>query len=252
MNIKKIVLIFLIFIFVDTFPVFSESVSTYDVLVEENDEFIIKLSEGGLPNTRINEFITEMDLAIKTLQVPEKREEMEKYFLAFLFNYVLENEDYYDVCIVFDNVFQKEFEYMIENDMALPKTFERFFIVAMGDLILDETEKNEETYIPSVGPPMDDNIIEDENTNNEVYEETKNEEEKTKYAFEDLKGYEWANEYVKYLNEKDIISGYSNNTFNPGGYLTRAEGTKIVCKSFLKPGYVVLDSEYEDVTKDKW
>lgn len=243
MNIKKITALFLILILVGTFPVFAGGVSTYDILSEESDPFVVKLSEGGLPNARINEFLTEFDNQISTLQIPEKREYMEKYFLSFLFNMIMEDEAFIDVCVVFDSVFQEEFSFMLENNMAIPETFERLFVVSMGDLIKEKEDYIEEDPLPE--------YIEEELENSDKIKEEEPPPEKKK-IFSDLEGYEWAEESINMLYEKKIMNGYGDGNFKPEGFLTRAEGTKIVCKSFLKSGYMVLESEYEDITKDKW
>lgn len=240
MNIKKIIALFLILIFVGTFPVFAGSVSTYDILTEENDQFIVKLSEGGLSNARINEFLSEFDNQISTLQVPERRKDIEIYFLTFLFNIILEDESYSDVCIVFDNVFQEEFSYMMENDMAIPETFERFFIVSVGDLIKEENEIIYEEPLPG---------------DEEIYEEPELKEPENKEPeklISDIEGYEWAEQYIENLFINNIMTGYENKTFRPGNFMTRAEGIKLICKSFLKSGYVVVKSEFEDINKNQW
>ena len=251
MSIKKLTALILIFIFVGTFPVFAGSVSTYDILKEENDSFVERLAQTGLPYVKINEFLTDLDSRIATLQIPEERKYMEGYFLNFLFELLLESEDHAEFCIAFDSVFQEEFNYMLENDMALPEAFERLFIVAMGELIKVE----EPVYNHPIYSPEDESEYEnfEENPENEVNSEnTIKEENKETSYFSDLEGYEWAEESINYLYEKDIMKGYGDNNFRPNGFLTRAEGTKIVCKSFLKSGYVVLESSFSDIKKEDW
>ncbi len=256
MRIKKLtalILIFLIFIFVGTFPVFAGDVSTYDILKEENDPFVERLAETGLPYVKINEFLTDLDSQIATLQVPEKREYMEKYFLSFLFNILLESEEHAEFCVAFDTVFQEEFNYMLENDMALPEAFERFFTVAMDSLIKEEPIYDYPVYDYEENSGYEDyqNTQNSEASENIGADTEKNEPEKISY-FSDLAEYAWAEESINYLYENDIIKGYEDGSFRPGGFLTRAEGTKIVCEAFLKSGYVVLESEFADVKKDDW
>ncbi len=248
MSIKKITALFLILIFVGTFPVFAGSVSTYDILKEENDPFVERLAQTGLPYVKINEFLTDFDEQISTLKVPEKREYMEKYFLSFLFNILLESEDHAELCVAFDTVFQEEFNYMLENDMAIPETFERFFIVSMGGLILEEEipPPDLDIYYPEA-----EHEPENSEENGELSEEKENLVEKISY-FPDLESHLWAENSINFVYENGIMSGYEDGSFKPGGFLTRAEGTKIVCKSFLKSGYVVLESEYEDIKKSDW
>ncbi len=249
MSIKKLMALILIFIFVGTFPVLAGSVSTYDILKEENDPFVVRLAETGLPYVKINEFLTDLDTQIETLKVPEKREDMEKYFLSFLFNLLFEKEEHSSFCVAFDAVFQEEFEYMLNNDMAIPETFERLFTVAMGTLI----KEDEPVYDYPVFDYEEEVNYEDWEENEETTENEPEdtEPEKTGY-FLDLEEYSWAEESINYLYENKIMEGYEDKTFRPGGYLTRAEGTKIVCKAFLKSGYVVLESEFADVKKEDW
>lgn len=47
-------------------------------------------------------------------------------------------------------------------------------------------------------------------------------------VFEDVTKNDWYYEHVYELAERKIINGYGNGTFNPDGYITRAELTKIV------------------------
>ena len=252
MSIKKLTALILIFIFVGTFPVFAGSVSTYDILKEENDSFVERLAQTGLPYVKINEFLTDLDSRIETLQIPEERKYMEGYFLNFLFELLLESEDHAEFSIAFDSAFQVEFNYMLENNMALPEAFERLFVVAMGELI----KKDEPIYEHPMYNHEDESEYEDyeENSGSEVNSENniKEEENKKTGYFSDLEGYDWAEESINYLYENDIMKGYGDNSFRPSVFLTRAEGTKIVCKSFLKSGYVVLESAFSDIKKEDW
>lgn len=239
MNIKKIISIFLISVMLSGFSVYGENLSVYDTLISENDPFVEKIVGSGIESEKITFFFEDFEKEISTLQVPEYREDMEKYFLNILFNTVLEKEENDEMCFVFDTVFQDEFLYMIENDMALPPLFERFFILSVGDLI------KEKVYYPP-------QIPEEEEPKNEE-EIPPLEEEKPKVEmYNDLENYEWAKTYIEELSKKEIIHGYEDKTFKPEGYLTRAEAIKIITSTFLKTGYVVLESEFNDVTKDKW
>lgn len=238
MNIKKMIITFLILTFVGTFSVFAEGVSTYDILDSENDLFLQRIRESGIEEEKTILFFYDCDKEISTLQVPEYRKDMEKYFLNILFNIVLEKEENAEMCLVFDTVFQEEFLYIIENDMALPPLFERFFMISVGDLI-----KEEPSY-PIYTPEEPD--IEPEEP--QTPEEPPAPEEK----FSDLENYEWAKKYIEKLSDKGIIEGYEDKTFKPQNFITRAEAVKIITTTFLKTGYVVLESEFSDVTKDLW
>lgn len=238
MNIKKIILLFLILIIVGTFPAFAGSISTYDILVSEKDEFVERLFEYGVEEKNVADFLDDFDNEVSTLQVPEFRKDMETYFLNILFNMVLEKEEFSDILIAFDTVFQDEFIYMIENDMALPPLFEKFFLTSMGHLI------REDVYIP---PYEEENPPEEEQNTQEAPDVPVVEE-----MFSDLSGYEWAKDYIEELAKREVINGYEDNTFRPQNFITRAEAIKIISTTFLKTGYVVLESEFEDVKKDDW
>lgn len=240
MNIKKIISLFLILIIVGAFPVFSGGVSTYDILVSQNDEFLTRFFDYGIEEEDVKRFIDDFDKEAGTLQVPEFRKEIETYFLSILFNIVLEKEEFSDICVAFDTIFQNEFLYMIENNMALPPLFEAFFLSSMGHLI------REEVYSP---PP-------EEEEQSFFNEDTQNEKEilepEVEEMFTDLEGFEWAKEYIEELSIKKIIDGYGDKTFKPQNFITRAEAIKIISTTFLKTGYVVLESEFEDIKKDDW
>lgn len=239
MNIKKIIATFLILIFVGTFPVFAESVSTYGILSEENDLFLQRIRESGIEEEKIVLFFEDFDREISTLQIPEYRKDMEIYFLSILFNVVLEKEENAEMFLAFDTVFQDEFlEYINEDKVELPPVLERFFILSVGDLIKEEPSYP--VYTPAEPEPAPEETP--------TPEETPAPEEK----FSDLENYEWAKEYIEKLSEKGIIEGYEDKTFKPQNFITRAEAVKIITTTFLKTGYVVLESEFADVTKDLW
>ena len=70
-------------------------------------------------------------------------------------------------------------------------------------------------------------------------------------VFEDLAGYEWAQEAIETLAEQHFISGVGDNTFEPARQITREEFVKILTSAFA-----LVDSSaacsFEDVSPDAW
>lgn len=69
--------------------------------------------------------------------------------------------------------------------------------------------------------------------------------------FIDMNGYEWAEEYVKTLNEKGIVSGKGENLFCPGDKITREEFVTMIVKAC---GIDMSNStmSFQDVTAGAW
>ena len=57
-------------------------------------------------------------------------------------------------------------------------------------------------------------------------------EVENKKIFNDMTGYEWANEAVFELSQKNIVSGYEDGTFRPSKSLTREEFIKLLVDAF--------------------
>lgn len=70
-------------------------------------------------------------------------------------------------------------------------------------------------------------------------------------SYSDISGYEWAEEAIVKLSEKNILTGYGDNTFLPGKSMTREEFVKLLVLSVD-----VYDSscecDFSDVKKDSW
>lgn len=75
-----------------------------------------------------------------------------------------------------------------------------------------------------------------------------------KTPFTDIKDYSWAKDSIESLYEKEIISGYDDDTFRPGEYITRAEFSKLIAEAFLKnaKGDSKADVSFSDVLKTDW
>lgn len=59
-------------------------------------------------------------------------------------------------------------------------------------------------------------------------------------------------EAIEYLDEKEIISGYPDGTFNPSGLVNRAEAVKIIVGSFGVSKEGEFDILFPDVPKSQW
>ncbi|MBQ3038328.1 MAG: S-layer homology domain-containing protein [Clostridia bacterium] len=73
--------------------------------------------------------------------------------------------------------------------------------------------------------------------------------EQTDKGFSDVENH-WAKEQIEYLTEKEILSGYEDNTFKPDAQVKREEVCKIIAAAFDKTS--TADVEYSDVKKTDW
>ena len=75
--------------------------------------------------------------------------------------------------------------------------------------------------------------------------------EKEKIYFDDIKNVKWAEESIKELTERNIISKDSTKKFRPDDYITREEFVKlIVCTLSLKT--TSSDVTFDDMQKNAW
>ena len=70
--------------------------------------------------------------------------------------------------------------------------------------------------------------------------------------FEDLKGFEWAEEYINECYQKGVVSGKSSNAFEPGAYITREEFIKMAVGAFNVAAISQNEPEFDDVNPDEW
>ncbi len=72
-------------------------------------------------------------------------------------------------------------------------------------------------------------------------------------SFKDVKESEWYAAYVQAAYDKGIVSGYTNQTFNPNKPITRAEAMKIILSaSGVTLSEPTEDSKFTDVKKKDW
>lgn len=69
-------------------------------------------------------------------------------------------------------------------------------------------------------------------------------------SFSDLGGFLWASSYINKLSDMKIISGYEDNTFRPGAYVSRAEFIAMISRVL----YDNFDNKgaFNDITVDHW
>lgn len=92
-----------------------------------------------------------------------------------------------------------------------------------------------------------------ESDNKEETTDKNNEENKepVKSVFSDLENVGWAREAIEYLYEKDIISGVSENNFNPDGKITREQYILMLVKAL---GLLdeAAECEFSDIKPGHW
>ena len=69
--------------------------------------------------------------------------------------------------------------------------------------------------------------------------------------FSDMEQYKWAEDALYYLAQKNIDSGYGDNTFKPEKNITRAEFVKIIVSCFFDEDEGA-EMPFADVGADKW
>ena len=234
MRFKRIFGLILSFVLIFNMCAFSKTVSTYDYMWENKSQVLVRLGKEGVANTRINEFLNALDIEVESIEPTEDREKLKQYFLVILFNIVLMDEDFADVCGAFDIAFQDELLYMTQNNMEFPPVMEDFFKIVMDEKLNPpihydpyEGEEMEEEVAPPPPPPVQESV------------------------FSDVPLEFWAYPHILSLAEKGIVSGYGNRIFRPMANVTRAELTKIVCKTFLNDKYKEVLS-YTDVDDNAW
>lgn len=76
-------------------------------------------------------------------------------------------------------------------------------------------------------------------------------EEKKNFPFTDMENTLWAKESVKALYEKGIVTGVTDDTFEPGRNITRAEFVKLLC-DMLDINDTENSPEFTDCSPDDW
>ncbi|MBR2928004.1 MAG: S-layer homology domain-containing protein [Oscillospiraceae bacterium] len=73
----------------------------------------------------------------------------------------------------------------------------------------------------------------------------------TELKFKDLAGYSRAIPAIEYLKRQGVIGGYSDGTFRPTAFTSRAAYAAMVCRLFNFKA-LVKDDPYPDVSKNSW
>lgn len=71
-------------------------------------------------------------------------------------------------------------------------------------------------------------------------------------SFIDVSSNGWFNQYLSYLTDRHIISGYPDNTFKPMKPVTRAEFATIIAKSQNLASTPIATSRFRDVPGGHW
>ncbi len=70
--------------------------------------------------------------------------------------------------------------------------------------------------------------------------------------FSDLPADNWANEYVKIMKDKGLITGYPDGTFKPNATLNRGAFAKVLCEAYGLDPYEGDEIIYSDVQPKDW
>lgn len=86
----------------------------------------------------------------------------------------------------------------------------------------------------------------DDNATDTVNQNWNTDEQK---KFSDMGAYDWAEKSVYELNKKGIISGKTDDLYEPGSNITRAEFSKLICKIF---NFGNGSGKFADIADDSW
>lgn len=238
---KKLLAFFLsLVLFVSQSSVcFAREVSTYDVLMNMDPVLLERFREGGLSDEMIQSFMGVLDNEADKLQKPEDRETLEQYFLSLLLLYVFQQERFLPVMVAFDQNFQEEVVYIAETG-RVPQSMEIFFLSVMGNNIAYQPPHAEEF-------PEEDLPLETASPT-----PTPTPEPTPTPPFSDLERHDWAVPAIRYLNGRELLSGYPDGTFHPDAPISRAELAVMVTRAFLDRTYYHSGSRFSDVSGGEW
>lgn len=73
-----------------------------------------------------------------------------------------------------------------------------------------------------------------------------------KSEFDDMEGYEWAKDCVRFLSEKSIVTGVGENKFEPGRSVTREEFAAMLLRAYDITPDVTHGIVFSDVDAGEW
>lgn len=238
---KKLIafLLILVMLFLQGSVCFAREVATYDVLVNMDPGLLQRFRDGNLSDDMIRSFMGVLDEEADKLQKPEDRETLEHYFLSLLLLYIFQQERFLPVMVAFDQSFPEEVVYIAETG-RVPESLEIFFLSVMGNNLVYQPPHVDAAPEPEPPEPTPEPTP------------TPTPEPTPTPPFSDLTGYDWAVDAVRYLYEKQLVSGYPDGTFHPDSPITRGELAALVSRSFLDPSFSYETSRYADVTSEDW
>ena len=123
---KKIISLLLIFV-ISFIPVYSEEeFTTFDQLVKNDDVFIKKMILGGATLDEVEAFVNDMDVVVQGFQENIYMQDIDAFFITiFLQN--IQKEEYINVLIAFDTMFQEEMLYIL-TEKKVPESMMYFKI----------------------------------------------------------------------------------------------------------------------------
>jgi len=123
----------------------------------------------------------------------------------------------------------------------------------MEDIVDKYTKDEKESVsVKPVSSTNSDNIVEEDTVQEEDLQVQKQQTlELIEIKFKDIDKH-WAKDSIKFLAERAIIKGQSEESFNPNGNITRAEFTALIIRLLDLKEKEESEIHFKDVNKDDW
>lgn len=238
---KRIISLLLI-ILILIVPVYAETdLSTFEQLVENDDVFIKKMILGGATTDELEAFVNDMDSVVKGFKENIFMQDMDAFFITiFLQN--IQKEEYINVLMAFDSMFQEEMVYMF-SEKKVPESMMYFKIYLFGDKVTVKPQDPESGDLPVFSDPEADEP--------EPLPVQPPSPVEPKTPFADVSYSSWYSEAVIELYNLKILVGRPDGLFYPDDYIKREEAIKLLVEAFLG-NKIDYSAEFGDRAKGKW
>lgn len=179
-------------------------------------------------------------------------------------------------------VIGNESETYVDNDVIQGKTYQYFVVAIDGDntakvrselvtitaanvetnVVREDneevSEESEEEVKPPAGEETETTSTESEETEPPAGEEIEELENETpevvllEVPFSDIANEEWYTPYIQSLYSRNIVGGFSDNTFRPNQAVTRAEFLKMAIEAHGGVEVTAIAQGFSDVSTDDW
>ncbi|MCF8011609.1 MAG: S-layer homology domain-containing protein [Clostridiales bacterium] len=241
--------VFSLFTFV--MPGQAEEISSlYNQVKEDNQEYIDTLTEyENVNENKIEEFVDDLESELTgvTLTGDNFEEEMMKAALSA----AGKNEE---VTAAITDAYPNSVEQALGGDV--PSGFEPIYNTVEDQLVEDSNENS-----PGGGggrgpaPGIEDEEVKEEQKEEEIpaVEEKVPQQQKQELTcdFKDIEGH-WAQKEVKVMAGEGIIAGVTEQKFEPGEHVTRAQLAAILVRMLNIDNTNGSASGYQDVKQDAW